>query len=268
MRLVVFDSGVGGLSVARAIRDALPRAAITYLADTAVFPYGALDGDVLVDRVMTLMQALVPVEQPAAVVIACNTASTLVLPPLRATLSCPVVGTVPAVKPAAEQSRSRLVSVLATPATVRRDYTRALIAEHGRDCRFTLVGAPGLAGLVERVFAGDDVPDAAFAAEVADCFVEEGGRRTDTVVLACTHYPLVLDRLARVAPWPVTFIDPAPAIARRVVAVTATGEGGADDPGADASVEPGPDRFLATGPLPSAAFLARFGFPPAVVYSP
>ncbi len=252
MRLVVFDSGVGGLSVAREIAAALPTAAITYLADTAVFPYGGLEAGALVARVTALMDALVPAEDPAAVVIACNTASTLVLPPLRARLSVPVVGTVPAVKPAAETSRTRLVSVLATPATVRRDYTRDLVAEHGRDCRFTLVGAPGLASLVERTFAGEEIPDAAFAAEIAPCFVEEGRLRTDTVVLACTHYPLALDRLERVAPWPVRFIDPAPAIARRVVAVT----GGAPD-------RPGGNRFLATGPVPSPAILARFGFPPA-----
>lgn len=250
MRLVVFDSGVGGLSVVREIRAALPDAAITYLADNAVFPYGALDPAVLVPRVVALLSSLAPAEEAAAVVIACNTASTLVLPPLRARLSMPVVGTVPAVKPAAGQSRSRLVSVLATPATVRRDYTLALIAEHGQDCRFTLVGAAGLAGLVERTFAGEEVPDAAFAAEIAACFVEDDGRRTDTVVLACTHYPLAIDRLARVAPWPVAFIDPAPAIARRVASVALAGTG-----------RPGPDRFLATGTLPSPDMLVRFGFP-------
>ncbi|HUG60231.1 MAG TPA: glutamate racemase [Methylomirabilota bacterium] len=252
MRIIVFDSGVGGLSVARAIRTAMPGAAITYLADTAVFPYGALEPDVLTERVVSLMERLAPGEAPVAVVIACNTASTLVLPPLRAMLSMPVVGTVPAIKPAAETSRSRLVSVLATPATVRRDYTRALIAEHGQDCRFTLVGARLLAGLVERQFNGETIADRDFAHEIAPCFVEEAGARTDTVVLACTHYPLVVERLNRVAPWPVAFIDPAPAIARRVLAVTV-----------GAAPRPGPNRFLATGPAPSAETLSRFGFPPA-----
>jgi glutamate racemase len=254
MRLIVFDSGVGGLSVARAICQLLPQARITYLADTAVFPYGGLEADILVDRVMELMDILIPPVRPAAVVIACNTASTLVLPPLRARFSMPIVGTVPAVKPAAERSGSRLVSVLATPATVRRDYTRDLIAEHGRDCRFTLVGAPALAGLVERVVAGEDVPDAAFAAEIAPCFVEVNGARTDTIVLACTHYPLVVERLMAVAPWPVEFIDPAPAIARRVSAVTL-----------EAARDGGPNRFHVTGPAPAPEFLARFGFAEAVM---
>jgi glutamate racemase len=252
MRLIVFDSGVGGLSVARAIAAAMPEAAITYLADTAVFPYGSLAGDALVARVMALMEALVPATEPAAVVIACNTASTLVLPPLRERFAIPVVGTVPAVKPAAAQSRSRLVSVLATPATVRRDYTRDLIAAHGQDCRFTLVGSSVLASLVERTFAGEIIADEDFAAELTPCFVEEAGRRTDIVVLACTHYPLVVERLEAIAPWPVEFIDPAPAIARRVLAVT---EG--------IERRPGRHRFLATGPLPDPRFLARFGFPAA-----
>lgn len=258
MRLLVFDSGVGGLSVAREIARVLPEADIAYLADTAVFPYGALEPEALVERVVALMDAAVPAVDPAAVVIACNTASTLVLPPLRARFAVPIVGTVPAVKPAAAESRSRLVSVLATPGTVRRDYTRDLIREHGQDCQFTLVGSSGLAPLVERVFAGEDLPDAAFANEIAPCFVEEAGARTDTVVLACTHYPLVLDRLRAVAPWPVSWIDPAPAIARRVVAVTETAEAGG---GAGR-------RFLATGARPADTFLGRFGYPPAEPFQP
>lgn len=258
MRILVFDSGVGGLSVAREIARALPAAGLDYIADTAVFPYGALEPAALIERVVALMDAAVPAFAPAVVVIACNTASTLVLPPLRARFSVPFVGTVPAVKPAAERSVSGLVSVLATPGTVRRDYTRDLVATHGGACRFTLVGSPRLAPLVEAVEAGETVPDAAFAAEIAPCFVTEDGRRTDTVVLACTHYPLVLDRLAALAPWPVSWIDPAPAIARRTAALA--GE-----------VPAGPTpahRFLATGRQPAAGFLARFGFPPAEPFAP
>ena len=111
--------------------------------------------------------------------------------------------------------------MLATPGTVKRDYTRDLVATHGRDCRFTLVGSRRLASLVEAEFAGENVPDDDYRTEISPCFVEEGDRRTDTVVLACTHYPLVLARLTRLAPWPVPWIDPAPAIARRVLPVTA-----------------------------------------------
>lgn len=250
MRLLVFDSGIGGLSVVREIRKALPAATIGYLADTEVFPYGDLPPDVLVERVVGLMDAAIPAIEPAAVVIACNTASTLVLGPLRARFAVPFVGTVPAIKPAAEQSRSRLVSVLATPGTVKRDYTRDLIAAHGQDCRFTLVGSSKLASLAERVASGEIIPDEAFHAEIASCFVEEGERRTDMVVLACTHYPLVRDRLERVAPWPVAFIDPAPAIARRVVTVTEGAEG------------TGENRYFTTGAAPPAALVAGFGFSP------
>lgn len=257
MRIAVFDSGVGGLSVVREIRREIPEASIAYLADTAVFPYGGLAPDILVDRVVALMDGFIPRIDPAAVVIACNTASTLVLPPLRARFAVPFVGTVPAVKPAAEQSRSRLVSVLATPGTVRRDYTRDLVATHGQDCRFTLVGAERLASLIEADLSGEPVADAAYAAEIAPCFVDEDGRRTDTIVLACTHYPLVLDRLQALAPWPVAWIDPAPAIARRARAVT---EGAPDRSSG------GRDRFHATGRLPAPALLAAFGFRDAEVW--
>jgi glutamate racemase len=258
VRVLVFDSGVGGLSVSREIAAALPEATQVYIADTAVFPYGALEPDVLVGRVVALMDRLIPAVRPAAVVIACNTASTLVLPPLRARFpEVPFVGTVPAVKPAAERSRSRRVSVLATPGTVKRDYTRDLIATHGQDCRFTLVGSAKLASLVERLHGGEAVEDAEFLAEIRPCFVADEGGRTDMVVLACTHYPLVRDRLERLAPWTVEWIDPAPAIARRVVAVTA------EAAAAWAAGDGEPNRFLATGPLPDRDFLARFGFGPA-----
>ncbi len=158
---------------------------------------------------------------PDAIVIACNTASTIALPALRATFAQPVVGTVPAVKPAAQLSQSGLVSVLGTSATVRRDYTRGLIAEFGQEQAFTLVGSAQLAAIAEAAMDGRDVADAEILAEIAPCFVEAGGRRTDVVVLACTHYPLLLDRLQRLAPWPVAWLDPAPAIARRTANVLA-----------------------------------------------
>lgn len=261
MRVLVFDSGVGGLSVAAEIRRALPHVAIDYLADSAVFPYGALEPPVLVGRVMALMEEMLAEISPAALVIACNTASTLVLPPLRARFSLPVVGTVPAVKPAAERSRSRLVSVLATPGTVKREYTHDLIRQFGKDCRFTLVGSKGLAGLVERLHGGEAVPDEAFRAEVAPCFVQEEGRRTDCVVLACTHYPLVIERLEAVAPWPVEWIDPAQAIARRVATVIGEGAAFAAETG-------GLGRFFATGRLPSPAFAGRFGFSELLPFVP
>ena len=164
-------------------------------------------------------------------VIACNTASTLVLPELRARFAVPFVGTVPAIKPACAASVTRRVSVLGTEATVAREYTRALIRDFAGDCDVTLVGSTKLAGFAEAELArraGRRRRDRAPRSRPA--FVDDGAR-TDTVVLACTHYPLLLDRLQRLAPWPVNFIDPAPAIARRVVElVGAEPDGAATEP--------------------------------------
>jgi glutamate racemase len=126
---------------------------------------------------------------------------------------------VPAVKPAAAASRSGLISVLATRGTVARDYTHALVRDHAADCEVTLVGSSLLAVIAERVMRGEAVDDSEIAREIALCFVEREGRRTDQVVLACTHFPLIVDRLERLSPWPVGFVDPAPAIARRLDAL-------------------------------------------------
>jgi glutamate racemase len=109
------------------------------------------------------------------------------------------------------------VSVLGTEATVKREYTRALIRDFSQGCDVTLVGSAALATIAEHALRAEPVDEAAIAAEIAPCFVDDGARRTDTVVLACTHFPLLLDRLARLAPWGVAWVDPAPAIARRVV---------------------------------------------------
>lgn len=220
-RVLVFDSGLGGLTVLRRLREAVPEAEFVYLADDACFPYGALTREALIARVGKVVGEAIDTHTPDAVVIACNTASTAVLPYLRAAHALPFIGTVPAIKPAAQLSGTGLISVLATPATVRRDYTHTLIAEHGAGADFTLVGSARLAGLAEAVMAGAEVADAEIAAEIAPCFVEANGRRTDVVVLACTHYPLLIGRLTQLAPWPVTWLDPAPAIARRTANVLA-----------------------------------------------
>ncbi|MDZ4792279.1 MAG: glutamate racemase [Hyphomicrobiales bacterium] len=220
-RLLIFDSGLGGLTVARAIRESVPEALISYVADDAGFPYGALDDAALAARVVKVVGQAIEAVSPDAVIIACNTASTIALPPLRERYKIPFIGAVPAVKPAAGVSRTRLVSVLATPATVRRDYTRDLVAEHGQGCAFNLVGSDRLATMAERYAAGERVHDEAIAEEIKPCFIQQDGARTDVVVLACTHYPLIIERLERVAPWPVIWLDPSPAIARRAANVLA-----------------------------------------------
>jgi glutamate racemase len=220
-RLMIFDSGLGGLTVLRALRQSVPEAAVTYLADDARFPYGALGDVELASGVCELLAVPVAEFAPDAIVIACNTASTIALPALRAAFPQPVIGTVPAIKPAALLSRSGLVSVLGTSGMVKRDYTRALIAEFGQRRDFALVGSAHLAGLAETLMTGGEVADDAISAEIASCFIETDGKRTDVVVLACTHYPLLMDQLERLAPWPVTWLDPAPAIARRTANVLA-----------------------------------------------
>ncbi|NLH80580.1 MAG: glutamate racemase [Phyllobacteriaceae bacterium] len=216
-RILVFDSGIGGLSVAREIRAARPDAELTYVADDAGFPYGAWEEAALTTRIVALAGELIATHAPDLFVIACNTASTLVLPSLRSTYSTTFVGTVPAIKPAASTTRSGMISVLATVGTVARDYTHALIDTYASHLEVTLVGSTRLAGLAEAHMRGLPIADADVAAEIRPCFRKHGARRTDRVVLACTHYPFLLDSFRRTAPWPVEWIDPAPAIARRVV---------------------------------------------------
>jgi glutamate racemase len=230
--ILVFDSGVGGLSVYREVMQARPDAKYVYVADDALFPYGAVEEDKLVARVLALMTELIAAHAPDLVVIACNTASTIVLPHLRRRFDLPFVGTVPAIKPACASSASKQVAVLGTQATVRREYTQALIREYGGGCQVVLVGSARLATFAERELAGDPVEDGLIAEEIAPCFVEKDGVRTDTVVLACTHYPFLLQRFERLAPWTVRWIDPAPAIARRVIELIGNATGGAlDRPG-------------------------------------
>jgi glutamate racemase len=217
--ILVFDSGIGGLSVLAAIRGALTDVRCLYVADDAAFPYGDWEEAALRDHIVALMGELIAEHDPAVVVIACNTASTLVLPALRERFVVPFVGTVPAIKPAAEQTKSGVVAVLATPGTMKRDYTRELIRSFAANCHVRLVGAPDLAAEAEALMRGETVDRDRVAAQIAPCFVEIDDCRTDIVVLACTHYPFLSDIMAELAPWPVTWLDPSPAIARRVVSV-------------------------------------------------
>ena len=216
--VLVFDSGLGGLTVLREIAALRRDLQLVYAADDAAFPYGRLADDALIARVSSVMDDLIARYKPALVVIACNTASTLTLPVLRAKHVMAFVGTVPAIKPACAQSKTKRISVLATPGTVKRDYTRALIEEFAGDCAVDLVGSEWLAPLAEAYLRGEEATDEQISTEIAPAFVDQGSR-TDTVVLACTHYPLLLDRLRKLAPWPVEWLDPAPAIARRVASL-------------------------------------------------
>src|SRR5262249_43064249 len=220
----------------------------------AFFPYGGHSEADLVARVVPLMGELIARVTPDLVVIACNTASVQVLAPLRARYTVPFVGTVPAIKPACAASQSKRIAVLGTEATVRREYTMTLIRDFAQDCAVDLVGSARLAAIAENALRAEPVDDDAIAAEIAPCFVDEGGRRTDTVVLACTHFPLLLARLVRLAPWPVAWAAPAPAIARRVVDLLGPPQAAARTPAAEA-------LFTSARPVTPAlaAALARFG---------
>ncbi|ARQ02238.1 glutamate racemase [Pseudorhodoplanes sinuspersici] len=253
--ILVFDSGLGGLTVHREIVKLRPDARFVYAADDEAFPYGRLSEVELLTRVIAVMAGLIETHRPDLIVIACNTASTIVLAELRTRFTVPFVGTVPAIKPACAASQTRMVSVLGTEATVAREYTKALIRDFGQGCDVTLIGSKRLAVLAEALLNGEDIDDEDIAEEIMPCFLEKDGARTDTIVLACTHYPLLLERFNRVAPWPVTWLDPAPAIAKRVVALIGHGESVA---GAVPSI------FLLTSKRPAApllqAALRGFGF--------
>lgn len=215
-RILIFDSGMGGLTVARAVMQQMPEAQLVYTADNAAFPYGGWEQGHLVQRILHVAGQLIDAAKPDLVVVACNTASTIALAELRARFVLPFVGTVPAIKPAAAQTKSGVIGVLATPGTVKREYTQALINDFAGDCKVVLHGAAGLAALAERTLQGEPIDLDELRQEVLPAFAEFDGRKTDVVVLGCTHYPLLAAEIASVAPWPVTLIDPSAAIARRV----------------------------------------------------
>jgi glutamate racemase len=234
--ILVFDSGLGGLTVLREIVEARPDAHYVYVADDAFFPYGHHSEEQIIARVVPLIGELIARHAPELAVIACNTASTLVMSHLRSAYKMPFVGTVPAIKPACASSKTKRVSVLGTKGTVKREYTHALIRDFAQGCDVTLVGSADLASLAEAALSGNEVSDREIFAELKPCFVgngEDDPARTDTIVLACTHYPLLMDRLVRLAPWPVDWIDPAPAIARRVADLLKSPGGGAERAGAE-----------------------------------
>ena len=219
--ILLFDSGVGGLSILAPIRDLLGGAPIVYAADSAGFPYGTKAEAEIAARVPALLGRLVERYRPRLVVIACNTASTIALPAVRAALDLPVVGTVPAIKPAAAMSRTRTIGVLGTRATVRQAYVDDLAGRFAADCTVLRHGSAELVELAEASLRGQAPPRARFAAVMAGLLDQPGGERVDVVVNACTHFPLVAGELAAASPRPLAFVDGGPGIARRVAHLTA-----------------------------------------------
>lgn len=254
-RVLVFDSGIGGLTVAAEIRALGPRLSVHYAADTAFFPYGDKSDEALRERLPRVAKALVDTVQPDVFVIACNTASTLALAEVRAALAIPVVGTVPAIKPAAKLTETGTIGLLATPGTIRRAYTARLIEEFAAGKRVILHGSLELVKLAEAHARGEDVPTEAYAAAQAPLFDAEGGGEIDTIVLACTHFPLVRGQLIAAAPRPVSYIDSGAAIARQTIRVLPehTHSGGQ---GGTASLTRPPDETDGISRV-----LRRYGFP-------
>ena len=217
--ILFFDSGVGGLSVLEPTRELLPNAPIVYAADSAGFPYGKRSEAEIASRVPALLGRLVERFRPRLAVIACNTASTIALDHVRAALDLPVVGTVPAIKPAAEISKSRVIGVLGTEATVRQPYVDDLAARFAADCTIIRHGSPELVELAEAKLAGEDITVDRVRAATQPMFDAPGGDRIDTVVLACTHFPLLGDELRAAFP-DVTYVDGGAGIARRIAWLT------------------------------------------------
>lgn len=211
-RVLVFDSGVGGLSVAACIHRALPGAELVYLADNAGFPYGDKPGQVVIERCCELILQAQRQWPCDVIVIACNTASTVVLPHLRARTDTPVVGVVPAIKPAAACTANGRIGLLATPATIRRPYLDELVNDFAADCEVTRLGHPGLVLWAEALVAGSEPPQAELDKAVAP--LKAAG--VDTVVLGCTHYPLLLPWLRKSLPDVRWWVESGEAIARRV----------------------------------------------------
>ena len=217
--ILFFDSGVGGLSVLGPTRKLLPTAPIIYAADSAGFPYGRKTEAEIASRVPALLGRMVERFHPRVAVIACNTASTIALEHVRSALDLPVVGTVPAIKPAAEMSKTRVIGVLGTEATVRQPYVDDLAAKFASDCTIIRHGSPELVELAEAKLAGDDIGVEAVRAAAQPMFDAPKGDRIDTVVLACTHFPLLEDELRAAFPQ-VSYVDGGPGIARRIAWLT------------------------------------------------
>jgi glutamate racemase len=249
--LLFFDSGVGGLSVLAPTRALLPNAPIVYAADSAGFPYGAKSDAELASRVPELLGRLVERFKPRLAVIACNTASTIALDHARAALNLPIVGTVPAIKPAAEISKTRVIGVLGTEATVRQPYVDDLAARFAADCTLIRHGSPELVELAEAKLAGDQISIGAVKAVTLPMFDAPDGDRIDTVVLACTHFPLLTEELGAAFPQ-VTYVDGGQGIARRI-AYLSRGQPWPEEPSEGIMV------FTSAVRQPSPASLESFG---------
>lgn len=234
--ILILDSGVGGLTIFDAVRSALPDAPVIYAADFAGLPYGDKTEAEVAARVCGLLGRMAERWQPRLVCIACNTASTIALGMVRDVLEVPIVGTVPAIKPAAALTRSGVIGLLGTAATVRQPYVDRLEAEFAAGKTLLRAAAPELVLAAEAKLRGEPVPPDVIAGAAARLREQPGGERMDTAVLACTHFPLLRGELAAALGPHVQLIDGADGIARRI-GVLLHGQ----------DFAPAPPRFVATG---------------------
>ncbi|QBH95083.1 glutamate racemase [Limnobaculum zhutongyuii] len=216
---LVFDSGVGGLSVFQEIRQLMPDLSIIYAFDNAAFPYGEKPEQLIAERVVKMVGALCQRHHIDIIVIACNTASVVSLPALREHFDIPVVGVVPAVKPAARLTRNGIVGLLATKVTVNRPYTHELIANFAQDCQIELMGSSRMVELAEEKLHGKPVSADELRTILSPWL--NGDKKPDTIVLGCTHFPLLKEELSAVLPEGTLLVDSGAAIARRVSSLLA-----------------------------------------------
>jgi len=214
-RVLTFDSGIGGLGVVAELRKALPPGTgIDYLADTALFPYGEQPDGVIKDRCTTLLRDAEARFKPDLIVIACNTASTIALDTVRQAVTVPVVGTVPPIRWAARETRSHVIGLLATRATITRPYVHALQRDYAPNCILLAHGARGLADMAEHIFRYRSLDQAELDQELDYLFSQKQGNQIDTIALGCTHYTFLLPALRQHYP-DIIWLDPAPAVARQ-----------------------------------------------------
>lgn len=217
-RILIFDSGVGGLSILQEIQQQYPGCTYFYGSDNAVFPYGTKSEDFLINRVDKVLHRMQQESQADIIVVACNTASTVALPRIRERFEQPVIGVVPAIKPAANLSKTKTIGLLATPGTVNRDYTQQLIDDFAHDCHIIKVGSSDLVQLAEDKLSGKSISSSQLEPIIQPFIegLEYDPNPLDTVILACTHFPLLRDELKNVLPKISFWIDSGHAIARRV----------------------------------------------------
>jgi len=249
--VLVLDSGIGGLSVVSAFRQILPGLSVTYIADNALFPYGALSEIDLEHRLRELVITTFQDQVFDAVVIACNTASTVVLESLRQFLTCPVVGVVPPVKTAGELSKSRKIALLSTPGTANRAYIQDLLSRFAADCDAFLIGCPNLALLAENKVRGKGVNEMLLRSDISE-LLDDAAKGVDAVILGCTHFPFLKEELEIELGRDVVWLDPALPVAQRLKSLL-QGNAALNKP-----VHQEKNVFLYTGEMSSLSGLEQF----------